>query len=101
MISKAKELFDFHMQEQGVTQETQPDVYKQQLDIFMALPKIQQYYSTDFRLDVEDWANHRIEIDTKKFYMKSLEKKKKKKKKKKKDLMFNKLYVTDPSFTLI
>ena len=48
LISKAKELFDFHMEEQGVTQESQPDVYKQQLDIFMALPKIQQYYSTDF-----------------------------------------------------
>lgn len=86
LISKAKELFDFHMEEQGVTPENQPDVYKQQLDIFMALPKIQQYYSTDFRLDVEDWANHRIEIDTRKFYMKSLEK----------DLMFNKLVCDRP-----
>ena len=58
LISKAKELFDFHMEEQGVTQESQPDVYKQQLDIFMALPKIQQYYSTDLRLDIVTGKQH-------------------------------------------
>lgn len=86
LISKAKELFDFNMEEQGVTPQTQPDVYQQQLDVFMALPKIQQYFSVDYRLDIEAWAAHRIEIDNQKHNMRDLEK----------DLMFNKITCDRP-----
>lgn len=87
LISKAQELFDAQMQAQGITPQTQPDVYQKQLEIFQALPQIQKYYSTDYRLEVEQWANHRLERDKRRFQFPSLEKK----------LFFNKL-VTDRPF---
>lgn len=86
LIGKAQQLFDIGLEEQGVTPESQPDVYQQQLEIFQALPHIQKYYGTDFRLEVEQWANHRLEGDEKRFQMKSLEKK----------LFFNKLVCDRP-----
>lgn len=86
LISKAKEIFDFQLEQQGITQETQPDIYQKQLEIFQALPKIQEYYSMDFRLEIEEWANHRLEIDKLKHNIKDLER----------DLMFNKLVCDRP-----
>lgn len=86
LISKAKELFDFQLEQQGVTPETQPDVYQKQLEIFQALPKIQDYYNVNYRLEIEDWANHRIEIDKQKHNLKDLER----------DLFFNKLTCDRP-----
>ena len=86
LISRALETYKFQLEQQGVTQETQPDVYNQQMQIFQTLPKIQKYYATDFRLDIEEWASHRLEIDKYKHNMKDLER----------DLMFNKLVCDRP-----
>jgi hypothetical protein len=88
LITKAKAIFDSHLQEQGITEETQPDVYNQQLQIFQALPQIQKYYSTDFRLEVEEWANHKLVTDKHRFNIPDLEKK----------LLFNKITVDRPFF---
>ena len=86
LISKAKEIFDFQLEQQGVTPESQPDVYQKQLEIFQALPKIQEYYNTDFRLEIEEWANHRLTLDKQKHNLKDLER----------DLMFDKLVCDRP-----
>lgn len=86
LISKAKEIFDIQLSEKGITPESQPDVYQKQLEIFQALPKIQEYYNMDFRLEIEEWANHRLEIDKLKHNTKDLER----------DLMFNKLVCDRP-----
>lgn len=86
LISKAKELFDYQLEQQGITSQSQPDLYNQQLQIFQALPKIQDYYSTNYRLEIEEWANHRIEINKLKHNIPDLER----------DLMFNKLVCDRP-----
>lgn len=86
LISKAKTLFDVELESRGITQESQPDLYEQQLQIFQALPKIQEYYNTDYRLEIEDWANHRIEINKLKHNLPDLER----------DLFFNKLVCDRP-----
>lgn len=86
LISKAKELFDNQLLEQGITPESQPDIYKAQLEIFQALPKIQEYYSFDYRLEIEEWANHRVQINKHKHNLKDLGR----------DLFFNKLTCDRP-----
>lgn len=86
LISKAKELFDNQLLEQGVTPENQPDVYKAQLEIFQNLPKIQEYYSFNYRLEIEEWANHRIQVSKHKHNIKDLSR----------DLFFNKLTCDRP-----
>lgn len=86
LISKAKEIFDVQLEQQGITPETQPDIYNQQLQIFQDLPKIQDYYTTNYRLEIEEWANHRIEINKLKHNLPDLER----------DLFFNKLVCDRP-----
>lgn len=86
LISKAKEIFDAQLIEKGITPESQPELYQKQMEIFQALPKIQEYYNLDFRLEIEEWANHRLEIDKLKHNLKDLER----------DLMFNKLVCDRP-----
>lgn len=84
LISKAAEIYNADLAQKGITPETQPDVYQKQMEVFQALPQIQKYYSMDFRLLIEQWANHRIERDKRRFQFDSIEKK----------FFFNKL-VTD------
>ena len=86
LINQLKEIYEFNLEQQGITPETQPDVYQKQMEIFQALPKVQDYYSTDFRLEIEQWASHRMEIDKQKHNLKALSK----------DLMFNKLVCDRP-----
>ena len=84
LIQPLQEIFNTQLQEQGVSQEDQPDVYEEQLKLFQEMPKVQKYYSKDFRLEVEKWANHQMNLEDKKFNMKTIEK----------QLFFNKI-VTD------
>ena len=86
LIGKATEIFNAQLESQGVTPESQPDLYNQQLQIFQSLPKIQDYYTTNYRLEIEDWANHRIEINKLKHNLPDLER----------DLIFNKLVCDRP-----
>lgn len=86
LISKAMGLFNAKLEEQGIDPQTQPDLYNEQLQIFQALPYIQDYYSTDYRLEIEDWANHRIEINKLRHNLPDLER----------DLFFNKLVCDRP-----
>ncbi len=73
LISKAQEIFNSTLDAQGINPETQPDVYNQQIQIFQALPKIQKYYNTEYRLTIEEWANHRLESDRHKHNLADLE----------------------------
>lgn len=66
LISKAMDVFNLQMQEQGIEPQTD-GTYEKQLEIFQALPKIQKYYNSSYRLPVEMWANHKIE-STKRTY---------------------------------
>lgn len=75
LISQAMSVFNGQLAEQGVTEETQPDVYAKQLDIFQKMPKIQKYYATEFRLTVEEWANHKMNNMKRQFSMPAIEKK--------------------------
>lgn len=84
LIGPLQEIFNSQLEEQGITQESQPDVYQEQYKLFQEMPKVQKYYSKDFRLEVEKWANHQIQLENKKYNMHSIEK----------QLFFNKV-VTD------
>jgi len=75
LVSKAFNQYNGNLEAQGITPETQPDVYQEQIQIFQALPKIQKYYNTEFRLTIEQWSNHRLKSDEKKHSMKELDKK--------------------------
>jgi hypothetical protein len=66
--------FNDNLAQQGITQEEQPDVYQQQMEIFNKLPQVQKYYQTSYRLEIEKWANHQLEIDNKRFKMRNIEK---------------------------
>lgn len=86
LIGKAQEMFNAQMMAQGITPEANSEVYAQQVEIFKALPKIQRYYSTEFRLSVEKWAAHRLKKDDHVHNMIDLEKK----------MFFNKLVCDRP-----
>jgi hypothetical protein len=75
LVSSALKFYEGELEAQGITPETQPDVYEEQLKIFQALPKIQKYSSTEFRLTVEQWANHRIENDKRRHNITEISKK--------------------------
>lgn len=74
LVTKAQEIYNQNLEGQGITQETQPDVYQKQMEIFQALPKVQKYYGTEFRLTVENWANHKLQIAKRKHSIAQLEK---------------------------
>jgi hypothetical protein len=73
VVGSAMEIFNSDLEDQGVTSETQPDVYQKQLEIFQNLPKIQKYYNSDYRLSVEQWANHAITNSRRKFRFPEIE----------------------------
>lgn len=72
---------------QGVDPKTDPEGFEEKMNIFRTLPKIQEYMNKEYRLEIEKWANHQIQIDNRRFKMKEVEK----------ELFFNKL-VTDLPF---
>jgi len=83
IVGPLQQQYQAELQEQGVPADQMQD----QMNLFMQMPKIQNYMTKDFRLDIEKWANHQIQIDNRRFKMKELEK----------SLFFNKL-VTDLPF---
>jgi hypothetical protein len=74
LVSSAMQFFNQDLEAQGITPESQPDVYEEQIKIFQQLPKIQKYYNTEFRLTIEQWANHVMENAKRKFNMPDIEK---------------------------
>jgi hypothetical protein len=84
LIQPLQEQFNAQLEQQGVTQQSQPDVFQQQQELFQQMPKVQKYMAKEFRLEVENWANHTIQLDNKRFKMQDVEK----------EFFFNKL-VTD------
>ena len=74
--------FDEDMSAQGI--DPKSDAYQQQLKLFQEMPKVQKYFSKEYRLEIEKWANHQLQLDERRFKMKDIEK----------QAMFNKL-VTD------
>lgn len=62
LLGKVFDIFNANLSNQGIDQESQPDVYKAQLEIFQKLPEIQKYYDFNFRLEEEIWANNQIEL---------------------------------------
>lgn len=87
LIQPLQEQFNFDLEQQGVTQESQPDVFAQQQELFRQIPKVQKYMAKEYRLEVEKWANHTIQLDNRRFKMQDIEK----------EFFFNKL-VTDMPF---
>jgi hypothetical protein len=75
LINKARQFYVNDLANQGVTQETTPDLFQEQMDIFQKLPKIQSYYNQKFRLSVEKWASIKMESAKRKFQFPSLERK--------------------------
>lgn len=74
LINPLQEQFNFNLKNQGITQESQPDVFAQQQEIFQRLPQVQKYMSKTFRLEVENWANHTLQMDQRRFKLKDIEK---------------------------
>lgn len=74
LLQPLQEQFNSSLQSQGITPETQPDVYQQQQEIFQRLPEVQKYMSKEYRLEVEKWANHVIQHDNRRFKMIDVEK---------------------------
>lgn len=72
LIAPLQAQFDAGLQAQGIEPGT--DVYAQQQEIFRTTPKIQEYYSKEYRLEIEKWAAHQLEIDERRFKFKDLEK---------------------------
>ena len=66
--------FNQSLMDEGISPETQPDIYQQRQEIFQQLPVVQKYMSKEFRLEVEKWANNQLEIDEKRFKFKNIEK---------------------------
>jgi hypothetical protein len=90
LLQPLQEQFDAEMNAQGITPETQPDVFQQQQELFLQMPQVQKYMAKTFRLEVENWANHTIQMDQRRFKMAEVEK----------QAFFNKL-VTDLPFVHI
>lgn len=86
LIQPLQEQFNAQLEQQGVTPETQPDVFQQQQELFQQMPKVQKYMNKDFRLECENWANHTIQMDQRRFKMADLEK----------QVFFNKLVTDHP-----
>lgn len=84
LVQPLQEQFNFDLEQQGITQESQPDVFAQQQELFRQMPKVQKYMAKEYRLEVEKWANHTIQLDNRRFKMSDVEK----------EFFFNKL-VTD------
>jgi len=72
LIQPLQAQFDEQMSAQGIEQGT--DVYQQQQELFQQLPQVQKYFSKEYRLEVEQWANHQLQIDERRFNMKDIEK---------------------------
>ena len=62
LLRPLQEQFNTSMNEQGITPESQPDIYQQQLEIFQNFPS-SKVYSKEYRLEIEKWANHQIQIN--------------------------------------
>ncbi len=74
LIQPLEDQYNQQLSEQGITPQNQPDVYQQQMELFRQLPQVQKYYSKEFRLEIEKWANHQLQIDEQRFNMPNVEK---------------------------
>lgn len=74
LIQPLQEQFNADLESQGITPETQPDVYQQQMEMFQQMPKIQKYMAKEFRLEAENWANHTLQMDQRRYKLHDIEK---------------------------
>lgn len=74
LLQPLQDQFNWSLEQQGISQESQPDVFQQQQELFRQMPQVQKYMSKDFRLTVETWANHTIQLDNRRFKMQDIEK---------------------------
>lgn len=74
LLQPLQEQFYAELESQGITQETQPDIFQQQQQLFLQMPQVQKYMAKSFRLEVENWANHTIQMDQRRFKMAEVEK---------------------------
>ena len=74
LLQPLQEQFNASMEQQGITPETQPDVYQQQQELFLQMPVVQKYMAKTYRLEVENWANHTIQMDQRRFKLAEVEK---------------------------
>lgn len=74
LIQPLQEQFDAQLSEQGITPESQPDVFQQKQELFRQMPQVQKYFKKEYRLEIEKWANHQLKIDDKRFGIPALEK---------------------------
>lgn len=82
LVSKLQEVFVQDLMAQELT----PEDFQSQMEFFNKLPEVQKSYTKEFRLEVEKWANHQIELDSKRFNFQKLEE----------ELFFNKLVTDEP-----
>lgn len=69
IVKKAQNVF-----EQSIEGDP-PDIQKQKREAFEQSEQIQKFYKTDYRLEIEQWANHNMNIEDEKFNMKEIERK--------------------------
>lgn len=72
LVSKLEAVFQQQMADQGIEEGT--DVYNQQAAFLQESRAVQDFYKTEFRHEIELWANHVMEMEDEKFNIKSLEK---------------------------
>jgi hypothetical protein len=75
LIQKAKIQFQMKLAQQGLTEDGNPEEYQKQMDQMMSLPEIQNYMNTDYRSELEQWAEAKMEEANHKFEMEYLERK--------------------------
>lgn len=86
LLQPLQEQFQAELDQQGITPESQPDIYQQQQELFQQMPQVQKYMAKTFRLEAENWANHTIQMDHRRFKMSEVEK----------QAFFNKLVTDSP-----
>lgn len=72
LVSNLEEAFKAQLQEKGVQEGTEQ--FNQQMAFFQESHQIKTYYQTEFRHEIEVWANHVMEMEDEKFNMKMIEK---------------------------
>ena len=74
LLEPLQEQFNAQLEQEGISPDTQPDIYQQRMQMFKQMPIVQKYMAKEYRLEVENWANHTLQYDDKRFKMKDIEK---------------------------
>ena len=70
LLEHAKQLFD---QENPLDPKATEEQQKQRKQMFEQIPAVQRAYKTNFRLEIEEWADHVMRWENRKFNMKDIE----------------------------